>query len=1273
MTDKIIKGSGGFFAPPRPPKPTRTPDTLNSRQFASVQDLLSEGEIEGFATPSKKSINQEPAYGNAAKQDIFLDDTSILRSDVTDYANPQAADFNFQNVELRARFGTANQSHIPGIQQSQTILNGFTSPVLCSKDNGGVTRSLPTGRDAVKVTVTFPQIQEATDKGDLLGSSVELTISLRVDNQTSFTEKIRDTITGRTADAYSKEYRVELPDGYTSADVKIERVTDDRDTGGQIQDSFNVSLIQLLIDDKQTYPNSAYTHLRLDSEQFSSIPKRAFRIRGIKVRIPGAGANNSGTPTVDIQTGRIIYPENYIFNGTMGAAVWCSCPAMILLDLLTTERYGFGTHISDSNLDLYSFVSASRYANELVDDGITDGGKEARFSCNVNLQGSMEAYQLINELAGVMRCFPIWSEGSVHLTQDSPADPSFLFSLANVGEGGFSYSGSSLKQRHSIIAVSYFNMDSREIDYEIVGDDVDGPDALQEDIDRQAKLGIVKKDIKAFACTSRGQARRLGKAVLLSEESETEVVTFTTSIDAGAIVRPGSVIAINDPVKHGQRRSGRIKSVSTNSSQTLNQTATATEITVDNVQDLHTFEGSNKRCFVVLPDGSVESGDVIDDSINPVISINNITRADKTTGNATFTTTPNVNSIWLIESDGDGENAQTFRVISVEEQDGINYAITALLHRPEKYAAIDSMGGVTLPPRNISVLNRPKEPPSNLQVLEQVVVINNLAVNRLILSWKSVTGVSQYLVQYRFNSTNWVSEIVFRPDFEIINADAGSYEFKVFSFNAALKLSTLSSDLTFQALGKTAPPGDVQNLTMEPITNKLVRLRWTESVDADVIHGGKVYVRHSNKQDGSGTFQNSVDLIEALAGNTTDAVVPALEGEYILKFRDDQGNFSLGETSVIVDLPDLIDAQQILSDREDIGDSSAAAFSGSKTNVSVVGDALQLTNPATNLTGTYDFATVLDCEAVFSLNLKRLIQVIGFAEGGQTITATYVRTTATISGQTQTVIEITSNSHGRSVGNYVDFVALTGGATNGVFEIKAVTTNTFQFLATGSAISTSNCTFAFVNTIDQLIPAGSFWDDYAPNGNFDGPQINDTNAAISVSTTNDDPSSNTATFTPFNDFANGTYKARGFKFRVTLESENPAHNLSIQQLGIVADFESRTERSYIPTGSNTPSNAPLDHTSSMANGLDVTFANPFFVGTANLGGLRAFKPALGITIMDAAGGEYFTIKTDSNGDFLNAAGNIVTGTGFNISIKDSNDNPVNKKFNFQAVGYGKGV
>ena len=54
MTDKIIRGSGG--PPPTPPSPTRAPDTLNSRQFATIQDLLSEGEIEGFATASKAGL-----------------------------------------------------------------------------------------------------------------------------------------------------------------------------------------------------------------------------------------------------------------------------------------------------------------------------------------------------------------------------------------------------------------------------------------------------------------------------------------------------------------------------------------------------------------------------------------------------------------------------------------------------------------------------------------------------------------------------------------------------------------------------------------------------------------------------------------------------------------------------------------------------------------------------------------------------------------------------------------------------------------------------------------------------------------------------------------------------------------------------------------------------------------------------------------------------------------------------------------------------------------
>jgi len=1153
MIKKIIKGAGG---PPTPPTPYRAPDTLNSKQFATIQDLLSEGEIEGFATPSKAGIAKSSAdYLTSAQKDIFLNNTPILNENASN-SSPTDADFNFQSVILDARFGTNNQLVIPGIESSDPVnsspISGFPRP--CTVANSGVTQAISLNKDAVRVTISFPQLQKAEDNGDLLGSSVELQIQLQTNNGT-FQTKITDTITGRSADLYSKEYRVNLPATYSQAAIKVLRVTADS-TDNSLKDEFSVSVMQEIVDDPQTYPDSAYAQLRIDSEQFSAIPKRAYRIRGIKVRIPAA--NGGLTPTVNLQTGRIEYPANYVFNGQMAAATWCSCPAMILLDLLTTKRYGFGTHIAPNqandselyeNLDLYSFVAASRYANELVDDGF--GGQEARFSCNVNIQSSKEAFNLIQDLASIMRCIPVWSQGSISIVQDAPTDPSYLFSLANVTPAGFSYTGSSLKQRHSVVSVSYFNMDSREMDFEVYGD---GNSTAE--VNRRAKLGIVYKQVKSFGCTSRGQAQRLARAIVFSEEQESEVINFSTSMDAGAIVRPGSVIAVNDPVRQGDRRSGRIAA------------ATTTQITVDDAQDLFSFGGGNEKVSVIMPDGTVEKKDctVVGDKIN-------LTSA--------LSTTPNVNSIWLLESDGTGEEPQTFRVVSVEEQDGVNYSVSALAYRSDKYDNIESVDFPTLPARNISKLNELKPAPTiKLPILEEIVVINNIAINRLLISWQPVAGVTQYQVQYRFQNTNWVTEIVFRPDIEIMNTQAGIYDIKIFSFNAAGQLSSTPSSTQFNAEGKTAVPDDVQNLTLEPINDKLVRLRWDKSIDADVLHGGRVYIRHSNKTDGTGTFANSVDLVQAAAGNTTEAVVPALEGEYILKFRDDGERFSTGETSVILDLPDLVDAQVILTERDDDNN-----YPGTKTRTSTSSNVLSLTNPAaTNgLTGTYDFQNTIDLGGVFSLNLKRILQTIGIEIGN------------TIESQIP------------------DLPPSLGG------------------------------------------PAGGGWDNYATNGNFDGTAIEDVNAQMVVRTTQTDPSGS-PTYSAFNTFANGTFKGRGFQFRLNLTSENTGHNINVIQAGFVASFESRNERSY-QTGSGTSTAPQQSGTSS--SGLDVTFGKPFFVGTSSLGGANAFLPSVGITIQNASAGDYFVLSG-------------VTGTGFNIKIKNGTTF-IDKQFTFQAVGYGKGV
>jgi len=951
MTDeiKIIRGAKG---PKPPPPPYRAPDTLHSRSFATIQDLVSEGEIEGFASASKAQLTKgTAAYDNASLKDIFLDDTPILSSSASN-TSPADSDFNFKDVSFKSRFGTESQTAMSGIPAETRSPTGVGTVVTTSAP---VVRQITnTDTDAVIVTLTWPQIQLLEDDGDIRGDTVEYKIQIQHDSG-GYVDKIGGTagtaqVSGRTADAYARDHRIELTPGFTTVDIRVVRITADSTESNRVN-AFQFTSFQEVLDTSLTYANSAYTLLRFDSKQFNRIPTRKYRLRGVKVRIPGAGASGTGTPTVDIQTGRIVYPSGYVFNGVMGAAVYTNCPAMCLLDLLTNTRYGLGNHIVDSNIDLFSFVAASKYANEEVDDGTGAGTKEARFSCNVNIQSPREAFAAINELSGVMRCMPIWSAGGITLAQDKPTTASYLFNLANVGEGGFVYSGSSLKTRHSVVSVAYFNMDSKEVDFEVI-----------EDATAISKFGAIIKQIKAFGCTSRNQAARLGRAVLFAEQNESETISFTTSIDAGIVVRPGSVIEINDPVRAGARQGGRVVS------------ATTTEITIDAASQTP-FPGPNDNptISVILSDGTVEVGS-ISNMANAVITVDSVTRPDGTTA-STFSSAPSANAPYLISSTT--LQTQLFRVIQVEEQNDVQYSITALSYVEGKYAFIED--GTPLPTRTISVLNAPALPPSNLTITEKTVVINSVARSKLIVDWQPQIGVTQYLVNYKIENGNYVSQVVFSSDFELLDTVKANYTVQVFSYNAAGEISANATEASFTAQGKTALPENVSGLTIEPINEQFARLRFTQSTAIDVLHGGRVYVRHTNQTGNQATFQSAQDVIEAVAGNASEVIVPALAGTYLLKFQDDGGRFSPSAASVNLSIVDILDSITVKTDREDtdsppFNNTTSSLFNNTQfdaTKGGLILTNISITSPATKATGTYDFATTLDLGGTFSLVLKR--------------------------------------------------------------------------------------------------------------------------------------------------------------------------------------------------------------------------------------------------------------------------------------------------------------
>jgi predicted phage tail protein len=822
-------------------------DSLNSTSYAKVVDLLGEGEIQGFATPEADGISKSSgAYNVALLKDIFFNDTPILQADAVvragtytqngdtitvtssghgfasgatvrlvissgsaatgDYrintttSNTFTADaknnnttsgsvgcaladrFNFENIELAVRYGTTSQS----------LLSGFSEIEAEQSVNLEVEKAVPISRsitdddvDEVRVTITIPQLQEIEKDGDIDGSELRLRILIAEDGG-AFRTMVDDTIRGRTGDQYQKDYEINLEGKQFPIELRVERVTDNSNSVKKSNTLIWTSYTEIK-NVRLNYRNSAVVATRISAEQFNAIPTRTYRIRGRKVRIPSNG-------TVDDATGRITYSGTW--DGTFGAAQWTSDPAWCLYDLLTNTRFGLGDQILASQLDKFAFYSASQYASALVDSGRrTSGGSiiyEPRFSMNVNLQGQEDAYKLINDLCSVMRCMPYWSTGALTISQDKPADPAFLFTMANVSEEGFSYSSSSQKNRPTVALVAYLDLETRQIAYEQVED----PAGIR-------KYGIITNQISAFATTSRGQARRLGEWLLYSSQYETEVVAFTASMDAGVIVRPGQVIAISDPVKAGNRRGGRIAA------------ATTTTITVDNTSGL---PGSGGSISVILSNGTVQKRTVSSRS-GKVITVS-----------SAFSSAPPENSVWIYETSD--ILPSLWRVLTVQEQDGVTYQVNALSYNPSKYDYIER--DKPLRQRDISNLNNKPATPTGLVLSETLYSYQDQVRAKVIARWRPIAGVNEYLVRWRKGNGNWSRVITQSPDHEVLNITPGTFSFQVYALNSARDQSTRAATASINALGKTAPPSNVSGFTHVLDASLGVTLTWNPVSDIDL-------------------------------------------------------------------------------------------------------------------------------------------------------------------------------------------------------------------------------------------------------------------------------------------------------------------------------------------------------------------------------------------------------------------------------------------------------
>jgi Putative phage tail protein/Domain of unknown function (DUF1983) len=734
---KEIQGSGGGKGK-SPRVAQEDPNTLIAKQTARVIDLLSEGEIEGLVE----------GWGS-----IFLDGTALESA---------TGGRNFSGVIPDFRYGLADQAHYPGfpaaeqtVAVSVEVLNG--TPVVRTISDAAI--------DAARISIQIPALykQDKTN-GDMHGFEVHFTIDVRPSGGL-WANVIDKTIKGKTTSSYVEDFRIEL-DGAAPWEIRVSRVSP-ADADSSMQSKIFWSHYTAITDGKFIYPSCASAALMVDAQQFgTNIPNRTYEIRGIKVKYP-----SNMDPLTRTFTG--------LWNGTFSYG-YCNDPVWVLYDVLTRKSRGRGRLVEESRVDKWSFYVASQYASQIVPDGY--GSDEFRFSFNGVISQQEEAYHVLQSIASNFRGILYWASGSVFVRCDMPEAPVKLVTPANViDQDGvlFTYAGSGSRARHTVAMVTYSNpLDAYQSAIEMV----EMPEAI-------ARYGWNPIEITATGCTSRGQAYRLGRWVLDTEQNETETISYQASMDH-ADLSPGDIISVADPDYANVRMGGRIAAVNVATKQ----------ITLDGPVTL--VAGQTYTLSVTRTDGTLQDMPV--------------TNAAGTHTILTTTAVPATEqgAIWVVT--GTDVAPRKFRVMSIRETELNIYEIVGLFHDPTKYARVEF--GVSLDPPPYARPENQSDPVSNITFTEESVMESESVSRNLRVAWTPPgnPNVALYRIRWRRNFGEYTNPItVYVPEYVIPNVLTGTYEVLV-TASSAFGHESIPTAASYEvALGGTSLFAAVANVRIK--------------------------------------------------------------------------------------------------------------------------------------------------------------------------------------------------------------------------------------------------------------------------------------------------------------------------------------------------------------------------------------------------------------------------------------------------------------------------
>ncbi|WP_336023499.1 host specificity protein J [Acinetobacter lwoffii] len=737
----VIKGAKAGQGKPR--QPVIAPDSAQSKTYIKILYGLSEGEVEGLAN---------------GLQSVYLEETPLQ--------NP-AGGWNFEDVQADFRHGTNDQTHIEGFPDisSETAIN-----VELKSESPWVRSLTNTDLDAIRLRFKWGPLREQNAKnGDVKGITIQYAIDLQTDGGT-WTEVLDTQIADKTSENYERSHRIDLPKADTGWTIRVRRLTPNS-TSEYISDKMYVDALTEVIDLKLSYPNTALLGLQYDAETFFNVAKVAVDLKGIKLQVP-----SNYDPVARTYTG--------MWDGTFKRA-YTNNPAWIYYDICTAKRYALGDRLTSAMLDKWSLYRLAQYCDQMIDDG--KGGKEPRFTCNVYLQSTEDAYVILSKLAGVFRAISYWDGNSIVCDADIPQDTYFTYTRANVIDGLFEYTGTRARDRHTVAKVAWDNPANHyKTEYVYVRDEA----AI-------AKLGVRIAEIDAWGCTSEGQAQRAGLWALKSEQLETRTVSFKVGLD-GYIPQPGRVIEIADELFAGRANGGRISAVSSDRK----------VITLDR-DDVVCRAGD--RLVVNGEDGKSQA------RIVSSVSGRNITVTVAFDSIA-------AENVWAV--DAQDLKTMKFRVMSITQDEKHQFSITGLQYESAKYSAIDF--GAFIDERPISIINPTIQAPvESVSITSETMVQQGLAVETMVISWPQAQGATKYQVEWRKDNGTWIKlPITGSNSVEVQGIYAGNYEARVTAISAFDVASLPTYSMLTALSGKQGLPPALANISATGILFGY-RLNWS--------------------------------------------------------------------------------------------------------------------------------------------------------------------------------------------------------------------------------------------------------------------------------------------------------------------------------------------------------------------------------------------------------------------------------------------------------------